>query len=135
LDRAIAVMPTIDTTPTWRCFASITAICMVTAEALERFSVLRQSIRFGVAHGEPPITPNPAPTAGSEVLRRPGLRNVAIAPRYFHDGSAPTPEDAVRKTAVAQLESGLTDQQADDLVASPGARTGPCCWISVGAPP
>ena len=43
-----------------------------------------------------------------EVLRVPSLRNVAVTPPYFHDGSAPTLEDAVRKMAAAQLDRTLS---------------------------
>ena len=40
-----------------------------------------------------------------EILRVPSLRNVATTPPYFHDGSAPTLDDAVRKMGAAQLNS------------------------------
>ena len=51
-----------------------------------------------------------------EVVRVPSLRNVATTPPYFHDGSAATLEDAVRKMAVAQLDRNLTDEQVASLV-------------------
>jgi cytochrome c peroxidase len=51
-----------------------------------------------------------------EVLRVPSLRNVAVTPPYFHDGSAPTLEDAVRKMAAAQLDRTLSDEQVDSIV-------------------
>jgi cytochrome c peroxidase len=41
----------------------------------------------------------------------PSLRNVAATAPYFHDGSALTLEDAVRRMAAAQLDRTLTDQQ------------------------
>jgi cytochrome c peroxidase len=41
---------------------------------------------------------------------------VATTPPYFHDGSAATLEDAVRKMAVAQLDRNLTDEQVASLV-------------------
>ena len=50
----------------------------------------------------PLAAPNP------QVLRVPSLRNVAVTPPYFHDGSAPTLEDAVRKMAAAQLDRTLS---------------------------
>jgi cytochrome c peroxidase len=48
---------------------------------------------------------------GPKVVRVPSLRNVATTAPYFHDGSALTLEDAVRRMAAAQLDRTLTDQQ------------------------
>ena len=59
-----------------------------------------------------------------EVLRVPSLRNVAATPPYFHDGSAPTLDDAVRKMGAAQLNSTLTDQQVTAIVAYLQTLTG-----------
>jgi cytochrome c peroxidase len=46
-----------------------------------------------------------------EMLRVPSLRNVGVTAPYFHDGSAPTLEHAIRRMGSAQLNSTLTDQQ------------------------
>jgi cytochrome c peroxidase len=73
--------------------------------------------RQGIFH---PLAASPTP----EVLRVPSLRNVATTPPYFHDGSAPTLEDAVRKMSFAQLNSRLTDPQVDDIVAYLKTLTG-----------
>jgi cytochrome c peroxidase len=73
--------------------------------------------RQGIFH---PLAASPKP----EMLRVPSLRNVAITPPYFHDGSAPTLEDAVRKMSFAQLNSRLTDPQVDDIVAYLKTLTG-----------
>jgi cytochrome c peroxidase len=51
------------------------------------------------------------------IVRVPSLRNVATTSPYFHDGSAPTLEDAIRRMAAAQLDRTLTDQQVEALVA------------------
>jgi cytochrome c peroxidase len=51
-----------------------------------------------------------------EILRVPSLRNVATTSPYFHDGSAPTLEDAVRRMAAAQLNRTVTDQQVGEIV-------------------
>lgn len=59
-----------------------------------------------------------------EVVRVPSLRNVAVTAPYFHDGSAPTLEAAVRRMAAAQLNRVLTDQQVKDIVVFLGALTG-----------
>jgi cytochrome c peroxidase len=70
-----------------------------------------------------------------EILRVPSLRNVATTPPYFHDGSAPTLDDAVRKMAVAQLNSALTDQQVSAIVAYLQTLTGQYRGVPVGAAP
>jgi len=53
-----------------------------------------------------------------------GLRNVATTAPYFHDGSAPTLQVAVRKMGLAQLNTTLTDEQVDAIVAYLGTLTG-----------
>ena len=70
-----------------------------------------------------------------EILRVPSLRNVATTPPYFHDGSAPTLDDAVRKMAAAQLNSTLTDQQVSAIVAYLRTLTGQYRGVPVGAAP
>jgi cytochrome c peroxidase len=72
--------------------------------------------RHGIFH--PLASPRP------EILRVPSLRNVATTAPYFHDGSAPNLDDAVRKMGLAQLQcqaDGPTDQGARRL---PGTLTG-----------
>jgi cytochrome c peroxidase len=59
-----------------------------------------------------------------EVLRVPSLRNVATTAPYFHDGSAPTLTDAIRKMAAAQLDQTLSEQEIDAIVAFLGSLTG-----------
>lgn len=51
-----------------------------------------------------------------ETVRVPSLRNVATTAPYFHDGSAATLEDAVKRMAAAQLDRTLTDQQVTSIV-------------------
>jgi cytochrome c peroxidase len=65
----------------------------------------------------------------------PSLRNVAATPPYFHDGSAPTLDDAVRKMGLAQLNSTLTDRQVNEIVAYLQSLTGYYRGVPVGAPP
>jgi cytochrome c peroxidase len=72
--------------------------------------------RHGIFH--PLASPQP------EILRVPSLRNVATTPPYFHDGSAQTLDDAVRKMGLAQLNSTLTDQQVKAIVAYLQTLTG-----------
>jgi cytochrome c peroxidase len=72
--------------------------------------------RHGIFH--------PLARAEPEILRVPSLRNVATTAPYFHDGSAPTLDEAVRKMAASQLDLTLTDQQADEIVAFLRTLTG-----------
>jgi cytochrome c peroxidase len=59
-----------------------------------------------------------------EILRVPSLRNVATTPPYFHDGSAPTLEDAVRRMGRSQLDRSLSSQQIQAIVAYLRSLTG-----------
>lgn len=59
-----------------------------------------------------------------EMVRVPSLRNVATTAPYFHDGSAPTLEDAVRRMAAAQLDQTLSDDQVGDITVFLGTLTG-----------
>jgi cytochrome c peroxidase len=65
-----------------------------------------------------------------EILRVPSLRNVVTMAPYFHDGSASTLDDAVRKMAGAQLDRTLSDHQIAAIVAFLKTLTG----IFDGAP-
>jgi len=70
-----------------------------------------------------------------EILRVPSLRNVASTAPYFHDGSAPTLEEAVRRMGVAQLDSALTDPQVAAIVAYLRTLTGTLRGRPVGGSP
>ncbi|HLG81872.1 MAG TPA: cytochrome c peroxidase [Bradyrhizobium sp.] len=59
-----------------------------------------------------------------ERVRVPSLRNVATTAPYFHDGSAATLQEAVKRMAAAQLDRTLTDQQVGLLVAFLQTLTG-----------
>jgi cytochrome c peroxidase len=83
--------------------------------------------QHGIFH--PLASPNPA------ILRVPSLRNVATTPPYFHDGSAPTLDDAVRKMGRAQLNSTLTDAQVEAIVAFLQTLTGDFRGKRVGGDP
>jgi cytochrome c peroxidase len=83
--------------------------------------------RHGIFH--PLASPQP------EILRVPSLRNVATTAPYFHDGSAQTLDDAVRKMGLAQLNSTLTDQQVNAIVAYLRTLTGKYRGAPVGTPP
>ena len=81
--------------------------------------------RQGIFH--PLARPEPA------VLRVPSLRNVATTAPYFHDGSAPTLQVAVRKMGLAQLNTTLTDEQIETIVAYLRTLTGTYRGDPVGA--
>jgi cytochrome c peroxidase len=83
--------------------------------------------RHGIFH--PLGSPKP------EVLRVPSLRNVATTAPYFHDGSAETLDEAVRKMGMAQLNSTLTDDQVKAIVAYLGTLTGKYRGVPVGGAP
>jgi cytochrome c peroxidase len=72
--------------------------------------------RYGI------FRPPSAPKGG--LLRVPSLRNVAVTPPYFHDGDAPTLEEAVRRMGKAQLNQTLSDQQTTMIVAFLKTLTG-----------
>jgi cytochrome c peroxidase len=82
--------------------------------------------RHGIFH--------PLARAEPELLRVPSLRNVATTAPYFHDGSAPSLDDAVRKMATAQLNLTLTNQQVDEIVAYLRTLTGTYHGRPVGEP-
>jgi cytochrome c peroxidase len=72
--------------------------------------------RHGVFH--PLASPKP------EIVRVPGLRNVAVTPPYFHDRSAATLSKAVKAMGYAQLDRTLTDDQTKAIVAFLNTLTG-----------
>jgi cytochrome c peroxidase len=72
--------------------------------------------RHGIFH--PLASPKP------EIVRVPSLRNVAVTPPYFHDGSAATLSQAVQEMGYAQLDRKLTDDQTKAIVAFLSTLTG-----------
>jgi cytochrome c peroxidase len=62
--------------------------------------------------------------ADRHVFRVPSLRNVALTPPYFHDGSVATLEQAVGKMGYVQLGRRLTGEQVALLVAFLKTLTG-----------
>jgi cytochrome c peroxidase len=75
---------------------------------------------------------HPIGSAEPELVRVPSLRNVAMTPPYFHDGSTSTLSDAVKKMGVAQLDRELTDQQIASIVAFLNTLTGTYRGQTVG---
>ena len=67
------------------------------------------------------VTKNPADLY---VFKVPGLRNVAMTPPYFHDGSARSLPEAVRIMAKVQLGKTLSDQEANAIMSFLGSLTG-----------
>jgi cytochrome c peroxidase len=70
-----------------------------------------------------------------EIVRVPSLRNVATTAPYFHDGSAPTLEEAVRKMAFAQLNRTMSEHDIAAIVAFLRTLTGDYRGHQVGEPP
>ena len=58
------------------------------------------------------------------VFKVPSLRNVAMTPPYFHDGSVATLPEAVRVMARVQLGRTLTDEQINRIVTFLESLTG-----------
>jgi cytochrome c peroxidase len=58
------------------------------------------------------------------LFKVPVLRNVAMTPPYFHDGSVDHLADAVIIMAKVQLAKDLTTSQAEDITAFFRALTG-----------
>jgi cytochrome c peroxidase len=59
------------------------------------------------------------------VFKVPSLRNAAMIPPYFHDGSVATLPEAVRVMARVQLGAELGDEEVGEIVAFLGSLTGP----------
>ena len=59
------------------------------------------------------------------VFKVASLRNVAMTPPYFHDGSVATLPQAVRVMARVQLGKQLSDEDVNDIVAFLNSLTGP----------
>jgi cytochrome c peroxidase len=53
-----------------------------------------------------------------------GLRNVAMTPPYFHDGSVNTLPEAVRVMAAVQSDTKLSEKEVTEIVAFLGSLTG-----------
>jgi cytochrome c peroxidase len=58
------------------------------------------------------------------LFKVPTLRNIALTAPYFHNGSVPTLDEAVRVMAKTQLNQVLSDAQVQDLVAFLNGLTG-----------
>ncbi len=67
------------------------------------------------------VTRNPA---DMYVFKVPSLRNVAMSPPYFHDGSVAALPDAVRVMARVQLGKTLTEEQVGRIVTFLESLTG-----------
>lgn len=52
------------------------------------------------------------------------MRNIALTPPYFHDGSVKKLEDAVKIMAKVQLGKDLTNEEIDSIVAFLNALSG-----------
>jgi len=62
--------------------------------------------------------------ADKYIFKVPSLRNVAMTPPYFHDGSVSSLPQAVRVMGKVQLGKALSEQEVNDLLAFLNALTG-----------
>jgi cytochrome c peroxidase len=76
------------------------------------------------------VTPGPP-----DIFRVPSLRNIAVTAPYFHNGTSPTLDDAVRKMARAQLNATLADDDVSAIVAYLQTLTGEYHGAPVRAAP
>jgi cytochrome c peroxidase len=97
----------------------------------QRIGVMRDYFRERVENGGPQVSASDdgrftvtKKPEDRHVFRVPSLRNVALTPPYFHDGSAPTLEHAVKIMARVQLGRTLTPEQVDSIVAFLQTLTG-----------
>jgi cytochrome c peroxidase len=67
-------------------------------------------------------------------FRVPSLRNVAMTPPYFHDGSVASLSEAVRIMAKVQLSADLSEEDTRNVVAFLGSLTGKLADQFVNAP-
>lgn len=67
---------------------------------------------------------HPLGAPSPERLRVPSLRNVAVTPPYFHDGSAATLPEAIRQMAHSQLDLEIGEEDSHDIAAFLGSLTG-----------
>lgn len=89
----------------------------------QRLGVMHDYFQARVEHGGPPPTladqgryAITQQQADRHVFRVPSLRNVALTPPYFHDGSEPTLELAVAEMGYVQLGKRLSDDEVALLV-------------------
>ncbi len=72
--------------------------------------------------------------ADTYVFKVASLRNVAMTPPYFHDGSVPSLPEAVRIMAKVQIGVDLGEEDRSDIVAFLGSLTGPLPQGLTGSP-
>jgi cytochrome c peroxidase len=77
-----------------------------------------------------PVTSGPP-----DIFRVPSLRNIAVTAPYFHNGTSPTLDDAVRKMARSQLNAMLADNDVSAIVAYLQTLTGEYHGVPVRAAP
>ncbi|HYX02671.1 MAG TPA: cytochrome c peroxidase [Reyranella sp.] len=92
----------------------------------QKFGVLED---YWKVTGSNPIDKGRAEVTNNEadlyMFKVPSLRNVAMTPPYFHDGSVATLPEAVKVMARVQLGAKLEDKDAGDIVAFLTSLTGP----------
>ena len=80
------------------------------------FRILPQTCEWATASAHNPVPRCPI-DADLYLFKVPSLRNVAMMPPYFHDGSVATLDEALQVMARVQLGSTLTDDETHKIVA------------------
>jgi len=92
----------------------------------QKFGVLED---YWKVTGSNPIDKGRAEVTNNEadlyMFKVPSLRNVAMTPPYFHDGSVATLPEAVKVMARIQLGAKLEDKDVGDIVSFLASLTGP----------
>jgi cytochrome c peroxidase len=92
----------------------------------QKFGVMEDY--WKVTHSEP-IDKGRAEVTNNDadlyMFKVPSLRNVAMTPPYFHDGSVATLPEAVKVMARIQLGAKLEDKDVGDIVSFLASLTGP----------
>lgn len=83
-----------------------------------------QGVNIGGNLYQKPGVFRPLSDSAPALVRVPSLRNVAATAPYFHDGSAETLDEAIRRMARAQLNATLDSDDVAELKAFLGTLTG-----------
>jgi cytochrome c peroxidase len=97
----------------------------VGGQMYQKFGIFEPYVKYTksekIDEGRFAVTKN---EADKFIFKVPVLRNVAMTPPYFHDGSVDKLDQAVWIMAKIQLGKDLSHQQADDIAAFLTALTG-----------
>ena len=84
------------------------------SEYVTRYELMKDKGRYEVTGKD----------SDKHLFKVPTLRNIALTAPYFHSGSVPTLDEAVKVMAKVQLNKDLNDAQTADIVAFLNGLTG-----------